>query len=806
MNVFTKSNDATPKPNRNTFDGSFVNNLTLKMGQITPCFLKEVIPGDSFKIDATFGFNFQPFVFPVQTDMQANLHFFYVRNRALWNGWQDFITKTENLEGDSTPPYIQLTDYNRDMFETGNIGDYLGVPTVYYGNSPITYTDYMYGNPFTYHNGVLPTQEIYGTPAFDVYSNLALLPPVNYADDTEIAGEWMNYTPSGSDGSAVITESDLYRQACELGVTPFSPSSYPQTAINPKITVAMFGKLRKGVEVINLPRISLRNSIGSLYESVRNINMTGNVAAATYCVYDRQLNKVVARIKFACYLKYVLTDAGSSIVEVTELTSNQFNAMKISQAFFLDGSARFVGDVDASDGNFVIPIPSESVGHELEVFLFAPLYANSQTPTPLRGSSGNSFQYTEMDGIIENDLRTLAELPFASTAKPDGIRISALPFRAVEACYNAFYRDDRNNPLIIDGKPYYNVYVQNKRGGADTTRYHLYQRNWESDVFTSAVQSPQQGIAPLVGVTASGQMTFADEEGKTYYLQAEFGEDGHTITGIKSYSSDMPVGTLRAMVDTISTGISINDFRNVNALQRWLETNMRKGLRYKDQIEAHFGTAPTYSELDMPEFIGGMSRRVEVNKVVQTSADTPDSPMGTLAGNATILGGNGQSVTQYCDEHGWIIGFITITPKPVYSQQLNKQLLKTELLDYYFPEFAHIGFQPILNQEIAPLQCTDNEGDKLSDVFGYQRAWYEYLANVDEVHGDFRTSLKDYIIHRVFSGVPKLGVDFLTVSQSEANEVFAVQDDSDKIFGQIYFDVKMKRPLPAIGVPKLEVG
>ena len=269
----------------------------------------------------------------------------------------------------------------------------------------------------------------------------------------------------------------------------------------------------------------------------------------------------------------------------------------------------------------------------------------------------------------------------------------------------------------------------------------------------------------------------------------------------------MPVGTLRAMVDTISTGISINDFRNVNALQRWLETNMRKGLRYKDQIEAHFGVSPTYSELDMPEFIGGMSRKVEVNRVTQVSADTSGSPLGTLAGNATVLGNAGAPVSKYCDEHGWIIGFITITPKLVYSQQLNKQLIKTQLLDYYFPEFAHIGYQPILNQEIAPLQCTsDIEGQKLTDVFGYQRAWYEYLANTDEVHGAFRDSLRHYIINRIFNGVPQLGSDFLTVSPDEVNEVFAVQDDTDKIFGQIYFDVKMKRPIPAIGIPKLEVG
>lgn len=792
-NVFTRSNNMTPKPNRNTFDGSFTNNLTLKMGQITPCFLKEVVPGDSFKIDATFGFNFQPFVFPVQTEMQANLHFFYVRNRALWNGWQDFITKTENLEGDSTPPYIYLTEENRDMIDTGKIGDYLGIPTIYYGSeSVVRNADFQ-----TYNDGELVDRSSTYLAANEFFDF-----PLASSDvdtDTELAS-WLEnlnerikngiFSPAGSPAD----EKYQFIYTPYIGDrtrTPFAAYEF-----YPRLTMLL---LHISNFHQNIGRLLVESNVFPISE-IPDVH-TGAAPKvipydASFVLWSQKQNKALAVHSVKGTLNATAFDgqvlfsdvASEDIVNYNFINTGGYRTVdpEVLKANYDDNT--LVGFVITQGLGCAIPDNTVSTFEHSEI---RPLFA----------------YYNESVGI-PNNLRKLEYVPFANIENPDGIRISALPFRAVEACYNAFYRDDRNNPLIIDGKPYYNVFAQNKQGGADTTHYHLYQRNWESDVFTSAVQSPQQGVAPLVGVTASGQMTFADEEGKTYYLQAEFGDDGHTITGIKSYSSDMPVGTLRAMVDTISTGISINDFRNVNALQRWLETNMRKGLRYKDQIEAHFGTSPTYSELDMPEFIGGMSRRVKVNKVVQTSADTPGSPMGTLAGSASILGGEGQPITQYCDEHGWIIGFITITPKPVYSQHLSKQLLKTELLDYYFPEFAHIGFQPILNQEIAPLQCDeDSEGDRLHDVFGYQRAWYEYLANVDEVHGDFRTSLKDYIIHRVFDSVPKLGVEFLTVSQDEANEVFASTDkDSDKIFGQIIFDVKMKRPLPAIGVPKLEVG
>lgn len=740
-NVFTRTNDATPKPNRNTFDLSFVNNMTMKAGVITPCFLKEVMPGDSVQIDATFGFNFQPMVFPVQTDMQANLHFFYVRNRTLWRGWQDFITKQKNKDGDETPPFINLTESNRKMFETGQIGDYLGVPTVKYGSD----AESVLVDVKSYEGTSTSRKPFYGSIGFladSLFSPFSTA--VNGAVVSEIqtaVGGMLKNIFNGFMGDYVHSD---YTPTEGQDFTQFfyyqlPPNSYKVPLINNNM---------------------LRNSYSSNYV-VQDLDLL------SWFLFDEDTFEVLA---------YKIVSSNGAVYRYLNYEANS---------------------------SFVIP-KEQSYGRRLAVVSLAFVAARNAVTAGFAFTTSVSVTQDASMGIANSE-QFLKDLPFASGVRPDGIRISALPFRAVEAVYNSFYRDDRNNPLVINGQPYYNIWVENQNGGGDSKEYKMYKRNWEADVFTTAVQSPTQGILPLVGVTATGNMTFSDENGKTYYLQAELADDG-TIEGISSYSSDMPSGTLRAMVDTISTGISINDFRNVNALQRWLEVGMRKGLRYKDNIEAHFGTAPTYSELDMPEFIGGMSRKVQMNRVVQSVDDTlNDKPLGTLGGYATVLGDGGQKVSKYFDEHGFIIGFITITPKPVYSQQLNKQLFKTELLDYYFPEFAHISMQPILNKELAPLQCRNVDGKRLDDVFGYQRAWYEYLSSVDEVHGDFRTSMRDFLIQRTFDGVPELSEEFLVVGDEEVNAVFAVEDPNvDKIFGQIYFDVKMKRPIPAIGIPKLE--
>ena len=87
------------------------------------------------------------------------------------------------------------------------------------------------------------------------------------------------------------------------------------------------------------------------------------------------------------------------------------------------------------------------------------------------------------------------------------VPLSALPFRAYEAYYNAFGRDIRNNPFIVNGKPEYNRYVPSVDGAGDTYPYRLHYANWEPDAYTTALQSPQAGVAPLVGITSLGGLS-----------------------------------------------------------------------------------------------------------------------------------------------------------------------------------------------------------------------------------------------------------------------------------------------------------
>lgn len=390
------------------------------------------------------------------------------------------------------------------------------------------------------------------------------------------------------------------------------------------------------------------------------------------------------------------------------------------------------------------------------------------------------------------------------------LHINALPYRAYESIYNCYYRNNVVDPLIVNGVQKYNEYNTTTDDGADSTAYHLFQRNYELDFLTSALPSPQQGVAPLVGMTALGDVTIEDENGITT-AHAEIDNDG-TISKVVLTSPAASVEHARTAMNIAASGMSINDFRNTNALQRLLETNIRKGYRYIDFIAGHFGKEPEYRELDLPEFIGGFSRDVNVSTVVSnadTLGDDSGAALGSYGGYASLNDGSKHNIRHYCDDYGYIIGILSVVPTPCYSQLLRKDMVAPDnFLDYYFPEFSQTGMQGIPYREVAPIQSyLDSMHDNsktLDDTFGYQRPNYDMVSAVDEVHGDFRGSLRNYVINRIFDTRPELGHDFLAINPAEINDIFVnTNPDDDTIIGEIGFAVHAKRPVPRVVIPNL---
>ena len=420
----------------------------------------------------------------------------------------------------------------------------------------------------------------------------------------------------------------------------------------------------------------------------------------------------------------------------------------------------------------------------------------------------------------------------SSTNRP---RLLAYRFRAYESIYNAYYRDIRNNPFVVDGRPVYNKWLPNMKGGADMTLYELHQCNWERDFLTTAVPNPQQGAnAPLVGlavgdvVTRSEDGTYSvqkqtvlvDEDGSKYGVSYKVSEDGERLVGVDydPVSEKTPVtainsyAELAALATEQGSGFTIETLRYVNAYQKFLELNMRKGFSYKQIMQGRWDIDIRFDELLMPEFIGGISRELSMRTVEQTvdqqSADSQGQyaeALGSKTGIAGVYGSTSNNIEVFCDEESYIIGLLTVTPVPIYTQLLPKDFTYNGLLDHYQPEFDRIGFQPITYKEICPMNSDNStSSDFIERTFGYQRPWYEYVAKYDSAHGLFRTSMKNFIMNRTFSGLPQLGQQFLLVDPDAVNQVFSVTEYTDKIFGYVKFNATARLPISRVAIPRLD--
>ena len=456
----------------------------------------------------------------------------------------------------------------------------------------------------------------------------------------------------------------------------------------------------------------------------------------------------------------------------------------------------------------------------------------------LRPGTSVSLSYAPLSPVSPKDV------PFYSSVNQTGLKLSSYPWRAYNAIYNAYYRNIRNNALksYVDGSPIYNDYViPYNYGGSEyvaaqksdvSSSQNLSQywadffgmryANWQLDAFTSAVASPQQGNAPLVGLTNTASVVvnqdgtqtatlnsyLTDEDGKTYKVLYNTDKEG--LKSVEYLEQPIDGQIMPTAYAAVSQGISIADLRNVNAYTRYLELNMRRGYRYKDIVEGRFDVNVRYDELLMPEFCGGFTRSFDISPITQTVQTVPDGTtysgaLGSQAGDGICFGASDNRIKIYCDEESIVMGLLTVTPEPIYSQILPKFFLDRDVLDSFNPEFNALGFQPILNAEVAPIQAFKNGGmDSVNETFGYQRPWYNLVRLPNVAHGDFRGSLKNFIMNRTFEGVPVLGTDFTIINPDDVNDVFNVQENSDKIFGVVKFDITCKNGVSKSSVPRLE--
>jgi len=428
------------------------------------------------------------------------------------------------------------------------------------------------------------------------------------------------------------------------------------------------------------------------------------------------------------------------------------------------------------------------------------------------GLSDPTFPTVDLTIPTQYGVQTLADylgLPTGSQIS----NVSALPFAAYQKIYQDYYRDEnlitKTDVTLSDGT----------QSNTDTIELSsMKKRAWQHDYFTSALPWTQRGPEATIPLGTTAPLRYITG-GDTYFKNKNTGVKFTSLdTGTYPIETDATGSTvipgwsgtpfnidnsesLEADLST-ATASSINDLRRAFRLQEWLERNARGGARYIEIITAHFGVRSSDARLQRPEFLGGSSTPITISEVLQTSntagaTGADATPQGNMAGHGVSVGSSNY-VSYRAEEHGYIIGIMSVMPKTAYQQGVPKHWKKLDKFDYYWPSFANIGEQPIYNEE---LYHQNNPTD--AEVFGYTPRYAEYKYIPSTVHGTFRTSLDFWHMGRIFSTKPTLNADFIECDSAEVDRVFNVPSGDEHLYVYLHNEVKATRLMPYFGTPTI---
>jgi len=230
--------------------------------------------------------------------------------------------------------------------------------------------------------------------------------------------------------------------------------------------------------------------------------------------------------------------------------------------------------------------------------------------------------------------------------------------------------------------------------------------------------------------------------------------------------------------------------------QEWFEKNARGGTRYIESILSHFGVRSSDARLQRPEYIGGDYQNMVISEVLSTAENTDASiPVGQMAGHGISVGG-GKHFSYRAEEHGVIIGLISVVPDTAYQQGAHRKFTRFDRLDYPWPVFGNLGEQEVLNKELKWDHATPN------GVFGYNPRYSEMKFANSRVAGEMKSTLTFWHLGRIFATDPSLNNTFIQCNPS--TRIFAVTDDEeDHIVAHCFINARVNRKLQRYGIPSI---
>lgn len=259
----------------------------------------------------------------------------------------------------------------------------------------------------------------------------------------------------------------------------------------------------------------------------------------------------------------------------------------------------------------------------------------------------------------------------------------------------------------------------------------------------------------------------------------------------------------------LNSDLSALSIRATEYLQRWKEVVQFSSKDYSDQMAAQFGIkAPEYMGNHV-HYIGGWSSVININEVLNTNLDSPES-QASVAGKG--VGSNqGHTLTYDCGAEHQVI-MCVYHAVPMLDWELsgqNPQLTVSAISDFPQPAFDQLGMQPV-----PALNLHNNLSVQGTGNLGYNLRYWQWKSAVDTIHAGFRTQggYKSWVAavdgEEVLTSEASFSYQSFKVRPQQLNSIFLPQVSGshssvqyDQLLCNVNFQVYAVQNLDRNGLP-----
>jgi hypothetical protein len=348
---------------------------------------------------------------------------------------------------------------------------------------------------------------------------------------------------------------------------------------------------------------------------------------------------------------------------------------------------------------------------------------------------------------------------------------SALPFRA----YSKFWNDH-----IYDEELQTEATIDLSSGADTTTDTDLKRVNWAKDRFTNSNANEQLGSAISIPLgTKAPVLSDTTLTGSNRDINVQASDKKLHVHNAGAYNAAEEIYTDL----TNASAATINELREAIALQKFAEMRQIYGSTYEKMLKADYNIKPKDMRLNNSEILATGRGMLQFSEVLATAETGSTVDVGDMKGHA-IAAVKSNKYRAFIEEHGYLISYVTIRPKAVYTQGVERHWLKSTKEDFFNKHLQNMGMQTVTNKEVK-FDHASPDG-----VFSYEPIFNEYRSACNRYFGEMTDTLNYWHFGRNFGSDPALNSSFITCTPNQ--NPFA-QSITDNILGMFKHKIASRR-------------